>query len=158
ADGAAADAVPAMPCAGRASRPTHDPRQSRRRPQAGPASDRDVMPDLPRQHPRLERSVGRPVRTMSARIVLRGFGWLCAGTLALPALADTGAMTGYGGAGNELNPAGQPLDLPRDPDGLSQLDDITRTPTGLLYPLPYAQPSLTQSTSDPDWWSLGWIR
>lgn len=89
---------------------------------------------------------------------MRGLGWLCAMALATPALADTGALTGYGGPGNELNPLGQPLDLPRDPDGLSQLDEITRTPTGLLYPLPYAQPSLTQSTTDPDWWSLGWIR
>lgn len=72
------------------------------------------------------------------------------------AFADT-AILGYGGPGNELNPAGQPMDLLRDPNGLSLLDDITRTPTGLLYPLPYAYPAMTQSKSDPDIWSTGWI-
>jgi hypothetical protein len=72
--------------------------------------------------------------------------------------ADSVSLTGYGGAGNQLNPLGQPLDLPLDPNALSQLDEITRTPTGLLYPLPYAQPALTQSTTDPDWWGMGWIR
>src|SRR5215472_18254314 len=73
-----------------------------------------------------------------------------------PAFGDTGIL-GYGGPGNELNPAGQPMDLLRDPNGLSLLDDITRTPTGLLYPLPYAYPAMTQSKSDPDIWSTGWI-
>lgn len=72
------------------------------------------------------------------------------------ALADT-SILGYGGPGNELNPNGQPLDLFRDPNGLSLLDDVTRTPTGLLYPLPYAYPAMTQSKSDPDIWSTGWI-
>ena len=72
------------------------------------------------------------------------------------AAADTGVL-GYGGPGNELNPAGQPIDLLRDLNGLSQLDEITRTPTGLLYPLPYAYPAMTQSKSDPDLWSTGWI-
>jgi len=49
------------------------------------------------------------------------------------------------------------MDLLRDLNGLSQLDEITRTPTGLLYPLPYAYPSMTQSKSDPDLWSTAWI-
>ncbi|HEY2446883.1 MAG TPA: MtrB/PioB family outer membrane beta-barrel protein [Rhizomicrobium sp.] len=84
----------------------------------------------------------------------------CAVVLALfagHALADTGVL-GYGGPGNELNPAGQPIDLMRDLNGLSQLDEITRTPTGLLYPLPYSYPAMTQSKSDPDMWSTGWIQ
>jgi hypothetical protein len=72
------------------------------------------------------------------------------------AAADT-AILGYGGPGNVLNPAGQPLDLMRSLGGLSQLDEITRTPTGLLYPLPYAYPAMTQSKSNPDLWSTGWI-
>ena len=70
--------------------------------------------------------------------------------------ADTSVL-GYGGPGNELNPNGQPMDLLRDLNGLSQLDEITRTPTGLLYPLPYAYPAMTQDKSDPDIWSTGWI-
>jgi Putative outer membrane beta-barrel porin, MtrB/PioB len=73
-----------------------------------------------------------------------------------PAHADTSVL-GYGGPGNVLNPTGQPMDLQRDLDGLSQLDDVTRTPTGLLYPLPYAYPEMTQSKSDPDLWTTGWI-
>lgn len=83
---------------------------------------------------------------------------LCAALLVLAsaASADTGIL-GYGGPGNELNPWGEPLDLLRDLDGLSQLDDITRTPTGLLYPLPYAYPAMTQSKDDPDIWSTGWV-
>jgi len=72
------------------------------------------------------------------------------------AYADTSVL-GYGGPGNVLNPNGQPIDLQRDLDGLSQLDDVTRTPTGLLYPLPYAYPAMTQSKSDPDIWTTGWI-
>lgn len=72
------------------------------------------------------------------------------------AQADT-SVPGYGGPGNVLNPTGQYMDLQRDIDGLSQLDDVTRTPTGLLYPLPYAAPAMTQSKSDPDVWSSGWI-
>ncbi|HEX4160626.1 MAG TPA: MtrB/PioB family outer membrane beta-barrel protein, partial [Rhizomicrobium sp.] len=75
---------------------------------------------------------------------------------AAQAATDTGVL-GYGGPGNELNPNGQALDLLRDPSGLSLLDDITRTPTGLLYPLPYAYPDMTQSKGDPDIWSTGWI-
>src|SRR5215472_13559981 len=85
--------------------------------------------------------------------------YILAAALALvvsPVFADT-SILGYGGPGNELNPAGQPMDLLRDPNGLSLLDDITRTPTGLLYPLPYAYPAMTQSKSDPDIWSTGWI-
>src|SRR5215469_7072772 len=85
--------------------------------------------------------------------------YLLATALALignPVLADT-SILGYGGPGNELNPAGQPSDLLRDSNGLSMLDDITRTPTGLLYPLPYAYPAMTQNKSDPDIWSTGWI-
>jgi hypothetical protein len=74
-----------------------------------------------------------------------------------PALADT-AIPGYGGPGNLLNPKGLLMDLPLDTNGLSQLDEITRTPTGLLYPLPYLYPPMTQSKSDPDWWSMGWIQ
>ncbi len=70
--------------------------------------------------------------------------------------ADSGA-TGYGDPGSALNPTGLPLTLSRDPNGLSQLDEITRTPTGLLYPIPYLYPPLTRSKSDPDWWSLGWV-
>jgi len=75
---------------------------------------------------------------------------------AQPASADTSVL-GYGGPGNMLNPAGQSLSLSHDPSGLSQLDEITRTPTGLLYPLPYLNPEMTQSKSDPDWWSSGWV-
>lgn len=85
--------------------------------------------------------------------------WWCAAAVALiggTALADT-SILGYGGPGNALNPTGQPIDLLRDPDGLSLLDDITRTPTGLLYPLPYAYPAMTQSKDNPDIWSTGWI-
>src|ERR1700743_618729 len=67
------------------------------------------------------------------------------------------SVLGYGGAGNELTPGGQPMSLPRDENGLSQLDDVTRTPTGLLYPLPYAYPVMTQSKDDPDWWTRGWV-
>ena len=77
-------------------------------------------------------------------------------TLRFDVHADS-SVTGYGAPGNALNPTGLPLDLSRDPNGLSQLDDITRTPTGLLYPIPFLHPELTQSESDPDWWSLGWI-
>jgi len=90
-----------------------------------------------------------PIRTL----------WWCAAAVALSgtgSFADTGIL-GYGGPGNALNPAGQPMDLFRDPNGLSLLDDITRTPTGLLYPLPYAYPDMTQSKSAPDFWSMGWI-
>jgi MtrB/PioB family decaheme-associated outer membrane protein len=76
--------------------------------------------------------------------------------MANAAQADTSVL-GYGGPGNVLNPTGQYMDLQRDIDGLSQLDDVTRTPTGLLYPLPYATPAMTQSKSDPDMWSSGWI-
>ena len=44
----------------------------------------------------------------------------CAAAVALGdtgAFADTGIL-GYGGPGNALNPAGQPMDLFRDPNGL----------------------------------------
>ncbi|HSZ73846.1 MAG TPA: MtrB/PioB family outer membrane beta-barrel protein [Rhizomicrobium sp.] len=75
---------------------------------------------------------------------------------ALPARADTGLL---GGAwlGTETNPRGLIPDPPRDPNGLSLNSDVTRTPTGLLYPLPFAYPNMTQNKSDPDWWSYGWI-
>jgi len=72
------------------------------------------------------------------------------------ASADTG-VTGYSVSGNTMNPTGMPFALPRDPDGLSALSDVTRTPTGLLYPLPFLYPEMTQSKSDPDWWSVGWV-
>jgi len=82
---------------------------------------------------------------------------LAATFLATPALADTSA-TGYGGPGNVLNPSGLGPDRPRDEDGLSPLTDGTsRSPTGLLYPIPFRTPEMTQSESDPDWWSSGWI-
>jgi MtrB/PioB family decaheme-associated outer membrane protein len=73
------------------------------------------------------------------------------------ASADT-AVTGYSSPGNVLNPQGRPLYLPRDPDGLSQLDDVTRTPTGLLYPIPFQAPAMVQSKTEPDWWSTGWVQ
>ncbi|HEY4076021.1 MAG TPA: MtrB/PioB family outer membrane beta-barrel protein [Rhizomicrobium sp.] len=73
------------------------------------------------------------------------------------ARADTSVL-GYGGPGNLLNPGGLPLDLARDADGLSQLNDVSRTPTGLLYPLPYAYPAMTQSKDDPDWWTSAWVQ
>lgn len=76
--------------------------------------------------------------------------------LAAPAFADT-AVTGYGGPGNVLNPSGMMLSLPHDPNGLSLLDEVTRTPTGLLYALPFQLPEMTQSSSDPDWWRSGWV-
>jgi MtrB/PioB family decaheme-associated outer membrane protein len=88
------------------------------------------------------------------RLVLSGVALLIA--TSANAATDTGSL-GYGGPGNELNPNGQALDLLKDPGGLSMLDDITRTPTGLLYPLPYAYPDMTQSKSDPDIWSTGWV-
>lgn len=78
------------------------------------------------------------------------------GLIAAPASADTVA-TGYGAAGDQLNPSGMMLNLPRDPEGLSQLDEITRTPTGLLYPVPFLYPKMTQSRTDPDWWSTTWF-
>lgn len=68
------------------------------------------------------------------------------------------SVPGYGGPGNQLNPGGQPMTLPRDEGGLSQLDDVTRTPTGLLYPLPYVYPAMTQSETDPDWWTTAWVQ
>ena len=81
----------------------------------------------------------------------------CRAMLAMSAAYADTSVLGYGGPGNVLNPTGQPIDLQRDLDGLSQLDDVTRTPTGLLYPLPYAYPAMTQSKSDPDIWTTGWI-
>lgn len=71
------------------------------------------------------------------------------------ASADT-AVTGYGGPGNQMNPSGMSLYFPRDPAGLSMLSETTRTPTGLLYPVPFLYPDMKQSASDPDWWSSGW--
>jgi Putative outer membrane beta-barrel porin, MtrB/PioB len=96
---------------------------------------------------------------MSAkRRLLRGH---CAFAILMLMAAGARASTsvlGYGGAGNELNPGGQPMSLPRDENGLSQLDDVARTPSGLLYSLPYAYPAMTQSKSDPDWWTSGWVQ
>ncbi|MDB5393599.1 MAG: hypothetical protein JWM91_1105 [Rhodospirillales bacterium] len=86
--------------------------------------------------------------------------WLCAAaileSMTAPAFADS-AVPGYGGPGNVLNPGGQLFDRPRDPDGLSTLIDVTRTPTGLLYPIPFQTPDMTQSKLNPDWWSIGWL-
>jgi hypothetical protein len=77
--------------------------------------------------------------------------------LAAPAFADTSA-TGYGGPGNVLNPTGLSPNLERDPDGLSPITDGTsRTPTGLLYPIPFRAPEMKQSESEPDWWISGWV-
>lgn len=73
-----------------------------------------------------------------------------------PLYADT-SVIGYGAPGNELNPNGQVMDLQRDPNGLSMLDPITRTPTGLLYPLPFLYPNLTRAGADSDWWTSAWI-
>ncbi len=73
-----------------------------------------------------------------------------------PSAADS-TLPGYSGSGSSLNPNGLLLELPRDPGGLSMLDEVTRTPTGLLYPLPFQLSEMTQSTSDPDWWSSGWL-
>ena len=83
-------------------------------------------------------------------------GILLIGMIAAHARADT-ALPGYGQPGNILDPSGQWLDMERDINGLSQLDDITRSPTGLLYPLPYVYPSMIQSTDNPDLWSTGWV-
>lgn len=71
------------------------------------------------------------------------------------AAADSGG-TGYGGPGNVLNPRGQWIDRARDPSGLSVLDDITRTPSGLLYPVPYLTPELRPGEADADWLLLRW--
>lgn len=97
---------------------------------------------------------------MSKRRRITSRYWLLAATLLnstamVPAFADS-AGTGYGGPGNVLNPQGQWLDRQRDSNGLSVLDDITRTPTGLLYPLPYRTPEMVQASGDPDWWLLRW--
>lgn len=73
-----------------------------------------------------------------------------------PALADSG-LPGSAPSGTEINPRDQMPDPPRDLDGLSLLSDVTRTPTGLLYPVPFLYPPMTQSKIDPDWWSSGWI-
>jgi len=73
-----------------------------------------------------------------------------------PLYADS-SIIGYGSPGNELNPNGQIMDLQRDPNGLSLLDPITRTPTGLLYPLPFVYPNLTRAGTDSDWWTSAWI-
>lgn len=89
---------------------------------------------------------------MNRRLVL-----LAASFLASPALADTAGI-GYGGPGNVLNPAGLGPDSPRDLDGLSPLTDGTsRSPTGLLYPIPFKAPDMTRSESQPDWWYSGWV-
>lgn len=87
-------------------------------------------------------------------------GWLLT-TVAVveimtPAAWADSAATGYGGPGNVMNPHGQVMDRARDPAGLSVLDDITRTPTGLLYPVPYLTPEMRQSEADADWLLLRW--
>ncbi len=83
---------------------------------------------------------------------------LAATLLSGPVLADTGAI-GYSQPGNILNPSGLPVDLARDPDGLSPLSGgTTRSPTGLLYPTPFLVPEMKQSESDPDWWTSGWVQ
>lgn len=78
-------------------------------------------------------------------------------TISVSGARGDSALPGYGRPGNALNPTGQILDLPRDPNGLSQLDDVTRTPTGLLYPLPFLFPEMKQDPSDPDWWNAAWV-
>jgi len=98
-------------------------------------------------------------RIIPSRIALGQ--WLLAAALldAMMAMANADtAVTGYSTQGNVLNPEGQNLFLPPDPNGLSQLDDITRTPTGLLYPIPFQTPEMTQSKTDPDWWTTGWVQ
>ncbi|MBB6254212.1 MtrB/PioB family outer membrane beta-barrel protein [Nitrospirillum iridis] len=72
------------------------------------------------------------------------------------ARADSGT-TGYGGPGNVLNPTAQVMNRARDDDGLSIIDDVTRTPTGLMYPVPFRTPDMKQSQGDPDWWTQGWF-
>jgi MtrB/PioB family decaheme-associated outer membrane protein len=57
--------------------------------------------------------------------------------------------------GSQLNPNGQILTLPTD--HLSNFWENSRSPTGLLYPRPFLLPEMVQSTSDPDWWSSGWM-
>ena len=44
---------------------------------------------------------------MRTPVLIRGLGWVCAIALAVPALAhaDTALLTGYGSAGNQLNPS-----------------------------------------------------
>jgi hypothetical protein len=95
---------------------------------------------------------------MSVKAIFLGCAGIAALMLSASASNASTSVLGYGGAGNELNPGGQPMSLPRDEDGLSQLDDVSRTPTGLLYPLPYAYPAMTQSKTDPDWWTTGWLQ
>ena len=81
---------------------------------------------------------------------------LIGASTAVPACADT-ELLGEPWLGTQIDPRGQITDLARDPDGLSLNSDVTRTPTGLLYPLPFVYPDMTQSKTDPDWWSYGWI-
>lgn len=72
------------------------------------------------------------------------------------ARADSGAATGYGGPGNVQNPQGQLFNRAPDPIGLSVLDDVTRTPTGLLYPTPGITPELRPGEADSDWLLQRW--
>ena len=73
---------------------------------------------------------------------------------ALPARADSavGVNTQLGA---QLNPSGQIIFLPTDPNGLSIFQN-SRSPTGLLYPRPPLYPEMVQSSSNPDWWSSAW--
>ncbi len=92
---------------------------------------------------------------MRPAVLLRaGAALLLIGTAG--ARADSGLLGGPR-PGTQDDPRGLIPDLARDPNGLSLNFDETRTPTGLLYPLPFAYPDMTQSKSDPDWWSYGWI-
>jgi len=84
------------------------------------------------------------------------FAPLCATLLMSAAYADS-ALQGGPRPGTETNPGGMIPDLPRDPLGLATPDDVSRTPTGLLYPLPPLYPAMIQDKADPDWWSSKWI-
>jgi hypothetical protein len=90
---------------------------------------------------------------LSARL---GLSALLLASAAIAARADTGTL-GDGWLGTQINPRDQIPDLARDPNGLSLNSDVTRTPTGLLYPIPFAYPDMKQSKTDPDWWSSGWV-
>ena len=83
---------------------------------------------------------------------------LCATLLmsaASAAYADS-ALQGGPRPGTETNPGGMIPDLPRDPLGLATPDDVSRTPTGLLYPLPPLYPAMIQDKADPYPRSKNW--
>jgi MtrB/PioB family decaheme-associated outer membrane protein len=94
-----------------------------------------------------------PRRNVSALKQCAAVAVLCA--LAMPAYADS-AITNFSIIGNQLNPTGLLTGLSVDPRGMSQRVILSRSPTGLLYPKPFVFPQMTQSDSDPAWWSSGW--